>query len=244
MPDFQLSSADAEALLIALLSLSAERISSRRFEVPKHRKVIFDPQDGFGGLVQRYRCLSCHSTRGSGDPLACDITFEGSRANSEWLYHFLKRPYSMRRTISIAMPIFHVPDDEARLMAEYMSRVFSDSRIGTPGFSGSRTGVTWTQGAAHADAKRGQAVLDAKGNVLDLGPPSTDCRWAKPQSTWAKPSASTSPTESEKRNPYFRGRSRRPLHGNGGNPIIANVTNQRPMPIYPPTQAAKNSNSR
>jgi hypothetical protein len=40
-----------------------------------------------------------------------------------------------------------------------------------------------------------------------------------------------------------RRKARRPLHGNGDHPIIAHATNQRPTPIYPPTQAAKNSNS-
>ena len=50
MPDFVLNDADTEALTIALMSLNAERIPSRRYEVPKTRKVIFDPEDDFGAL--------------------------------------------------------------------------------------------------------------------------------------------------------------------------------------------------
>ncbi len=169
MPDFLLGDADAEALTIALMSLSAERIASKRFEVPRTRKVFFNPKDEFGRLERRYRCLSCHSIRGSGDPLASDLTFEGSRANRQWLYEFLKKPYSMRRTITIAMPIFNFPDEEARFMAEYMSRVFVDIRIGEG----------WRQGRDRADVDRGKALFDAKGCIAchqvndkggDIGP--------------------------------------------------------------------------
>ena len=51
-------------------------------------RLTFDPKDDFGALEQRYRCLSCHSIRGSGDPQACDITYEGSKVNRQWLYSF------------------------------------------------------------------------------------------------------------------------------------------------------------
>jgi mono/diheme cytochrome c family protein len=183
MPDFLFSDADSEALTIALMSLNAERISSRLYEVPKKRKVIFNPQDDFGGLAQRYRCLSCHSIRGSGDPQACDITFEGNKVNRQWLYAFLKKPYSMRRTITIAMPIFNFPDEEARLMADYMSQVFVDREMGSG----------WKRNAGNADAKRGKALFDAMGCVAchqvhdkggDVGPSLTIQVPEFPQGTW------------------------------------------------------------
>ena len=183
MPDFLLSDADAEALCIALMSLSAERISSRRYVVPRKREVFFNPQDEFGQLERRYRCLSCHGIRSSGDNLASDLTFEGSRVNREWLYHYLKTPYSMRRTITIAMPIFNFPDEEARFMAEYMSQVFVDSQIG----------VGWKKGRSAADADRGKALFDAKGCIAchqvqgiggDVGPSLTTQVPDFPQGTW------------------------------------------------------------
>ena len=155
MPDFQLTEADAKALTIALMSQSAEGISSKVYEVPRQRKVTFDPKDDFGALEQRYRCLSCHSIRGSGDPQACDITYEGSKVNRQWLYSFLKRPYSMRRTITIAMPIFNFPDDDARFMADYLSQVFVDRDIG----------AVWKSSQKSADAARGKKLFDAKGCI-------------------------------------------------------------------------------
>ena len=183
MPDFQLSDTDAEALAIALMSLSAERISSGRFEVPRQRKVIFDPKDNFGELEQRYRCLSCHGIRGSGDPQACDITFEGSKVDREWLYYYLKTPYSMRRTITVAMPLFNFPDQEARLMADYMSQVFVDREIG----------AGWKRGRQGADSDRGKTLFDSKGCIAchqlrgkggDVGPSLTTQVPGFPQGTW------------------------------------------------------------
>ncbi len=183
MPDFLLSNADAEALTIALMSHSAERVALRRFEVPRKRKVSFNPKDEFGQLERRYRCLSCHSIRGSGDLLASDLTFEGNRVNREWLYHYLKMPYSMRRLIAIAMPNFNFPDEEARFMAEYMSRVFVDSQIG----------VGWKRLRDRADAGRGKALFDAKGCFAchqlhnkggDIGPSLTTQVPEFPQGTW------------------------------------------------------------
>ncbi|MGA2033508.1 MAG: c-type cytochrome [Thermoguttaceae bacterium] len=183
MPDFQLNDPDAEALTIALMSQSAERVSLATYEVPAKRKPIFDPQDDFGGLAQRYRCLSCHSIRGSGDPQACDITWEGSKVTREWLYGFLKNPYSMRRTITIAMPLFNFPDEQARFMSEYMSAAFADRQIG----------AGWKQGQGAADAARGKALFDAKGCIAchqvhgkggDVGPSFTTQVPEFPQGTW------------------------------------------------------------
>ena len=183
MPDFLLNDADAEALTIALMSLSAERVSLANYEVPGKRRPIFDPKDDFGGLEQRYRCLSCHGIRGSGDPQACDITLEGSKVNRRWLYGFLKNPYSMRRTITIAMPSFNFPDDQSRFMSEYISAVFADRKIGEG----------WKQGLDGADAARGKALFDAKGCIAchqvngkggDVGPSFTTQVPEFPQGTW------------------------------------------------------------
>jgi len=183
MPDFLLNDAEAEALTIALMSQSAERVALANYEVPKTRKPIFDPKDDFGGLEQRYRCLSCHGIRGSGDPQACDITLEGSKVNRQWLYAFLKNPYSMRRMLTIAMPSFNFPDDQARFMSEYISSVFVDRQIGEG----------WKQGQEKADAARGKTLFDAKGCIAchqvngkggDVGPSFTTQVPDFPLGTW------------------------------------------------------------
>ncbi len=183
MPDFLVSDADAKALTIALLSQSAEGISSKIYEVPRPRKISFDPKDDFGALEQRYRCLSCHSIRGTGDAQACDITFEGSKVNRSWLSRFLKHPYSMRRTITIAMPLFNFPDEDAQFMADYMSQVFVDRDIGGK----------WKTAQKSADENRGKALFDAKGCIAchqlhdqggDVGPSFTTQVPEFGQGTW------------------------------------------------------------
>ena len=73
--------------------------------------------------------------------------------NRQWLYLFLKRPYSMRRTITIAMPIFNFPDEDARFMADYLSQVFVDRDFG----------AVWKKSQQLADANHGKALFDAKG---------------------------------------------------------------------------------
>ena len=89
----------------------------------------------------------------------------------------------MRRTITIAMPIFNFPDEDARFMADYMSQVFVDRRIGTG----------WKDGSQKADANRGKALFDAKGCIAchqvheqggDVGPSFTTQVPEYPQGTW------------------------------------------------------------
>ena len=89
----------------------------------------------------------------------------------------------MRRTITIAMPIFNFPDEEARFMADYMSAVFVDRQIG----------VGWKRGRSKADANRGKALFDAKGCIAchqvhgkggDVGPSLTTQVPEFPQGTW------------------------------------------------------------
>jgi len=183
MPDFQLSDEDAEALAIALMSHSEASIPSKRYEVLREQKEVFNPKDRFGVLERHYRCLSCHSIRGSGDRRASDLTYEGSRVNHDWLYHYLNVPYSMRRTLTIAMPIFHFEDKDARFMADYISSVLVDADFSSG----------WERGRDHADATKGKVVFDAKGCIAchqlhgkggDVGPSLTTQVPDFPQGTW------------------------------------------------------------
>jgi len=183
MPDFRLTQEEAKAITIALMSLTDDTVSSRRYEVPARERAVFNPRDDFGRLERNYRCLSCHSIRDSGDLLASDLTWEGSRVNQEWLYHYLNKPYSMRRTITLAMPIFHFPDEESRFMADYMSQVFVDTSIG----------ADWYAHQDQADAERGQALFDEKGCIAchqmhgsggDVGPSLTTQVPEFPHGTW------------------------------------------------------------
>jgi len=110
-------------------------------------------------------------------------TLEGNRVNREWLYHYMNKPYSMRRTLTIAMPIFHFPDDESRLMADYMAHVFVDSQLG----------AAWRLIRDQAVPQRGKALFKAKGCIAchqlhgtggDVGPSLTTQVPEFPHGTW------------------------------------------------------------
>ncbi len=183
MPDFQPSDEDTEALAIALMSLSEVGAPSKRFDAPRRPQTVFDPKDEFGKLERHYRCLSCHKIRSSGELLASDLTYEGNRVNREWLYHYLNQPYSMRRMLTIAMPIFHFPDEESRLMSEYMANVFVDTDLG----------AAWKRNRDKADAARGKTLFQAKGCMAchqvngtggDVGPSLTTQVPEFPHGTW------------------------------------------------------------
>jgi mono/diheme cytochrome c family protein len=183
MPNFELSDDDIEALTIALMGRGEPNFLPNQYEVPRTPTIAFDPQDSFGLLERRYRCLSCHSIRGSGIRQASDLTLEGSRVNREWLAHYLNIPYSMRRTLTIAMPNFHFVQADSQRMAEYMSLVFVDTRLDDD----------WQRDHDRADAPRGQALFDAKGCIAchqlngkggDVGPSLTTQVPEFPQGTW------------------------------------------------------------
>jgi mono/diheme cytochrome c family protein len=183
MPRFNLSDDDLEALVIAMMSRGKATVPSKTYEVHQTPRATFDPSDRFGVLQAHYRCLSCHSIRGTGDRQASDLTLEGSRVRGEWLFHYLNTPYSMRRTLTIAMPIFHFRDEESRFMSDYMSMVFVDTRLDDD----------WERNRERADSDRGKALFDAKGCIAchqlhgkggDVGPSLTTQVPAFPQGTW------------------------------------------------------------
>jgi mono/diheme cytochrome c family protein len=183
MPSFELPDDDLEALTVALMSRHKAGIASKQYEVAQPPRATFEPQDRFGVLERHYRCRSCHSIRGTGDRQASDLTFEGSRVRPVWLAHYLNTPYSMRRGLTIAMPIFHFSDEESRIMSEYMSMVFVDTRLD----------ADWEQNRERADGERGKALFDAKGCIAchqlhgkggDVGPSLTTQVPEFPQGTW------------------------------------------------------------
>jgi hypothetical protein len=93
----------------------------------------FRPAGAFGELYERYKCYVCHRFNGYGGMLAPDLTFEGSRAQHKWIVDFLKNPQTLRPTLTFRMPQFNIPNDEANVLADYLSMVMQTANVNLAG---------------------------------------------------------------------------------------------------------------
>jgi len=90
--------------------------------VPR-KEANFHPTGSFGEVYRRYKCDACHKFNGYGSDLAPDLSYEGSRANRQWMVDFLKNPQTLRPTLILRMPQFNMSEKEAATLADYMAMV-------------------------------------------------------------------------------------------------------------------------
>jgi cytochrome c2 len=122
MPNFHLSPEEARLITSVVLGLTKEKVSANRLAAnnPRLRQV----EEG-RKLISQHNCRGCHVVNRRGraiealieDPnfLPPDLTPQGERAQSPWLFAFLKDPTVMkiRPWMSVRMPTFHFTDQEA-----------------------------------------------------------------------------------------------------------------------------------
>jgi nitric oxide reductase subunit C len=90
--------------------------------VPR-KEVGFHPTGSFAEVYERYKCYTCHKFNGYGGDLAPELTYEGSRAQRQWIVDFLKHPQTLRPTLILRMPQFNMSDKDAAILADYMTMV-------------------------------------------------------------------------------------------------------------------------
>jgi mono/diheme cytochrome c family protein len=124
MPQYNLNPTDLDALTTALLSSTGAPSSSglQRLIVPRGN-AAFHPAGAFGEVYERYKCYTCHKFNGYGGDLAPDLSYEGSRAQRQWLMDFLKSPQTLRPTLILRMPQFNMSDAEAATLTDYIGAV-------------------------------------------------------------------------------------------------------------------------
>ncbi len=124
MPLYRLPPADLDAVTTALLSMTGTPSSSglQKLVVPR-TDAAFRPSGAFSRVYERYKCYVCHAFNGFGGTLAPDLSYEGSRAQRQWLISFLKSPQTLRPTLVVRMPQFNMSDDEAATLADYITLV-------------------------------------------------------------------------------------------------------------------------
>jgi mono/diheme cytochrome c family protein len=124
MPQYNWNQADLDAITTALLSMKgAPPTSALQNLVVPRKQVAFRPTGAFAEVYERYKCYTCHKFNGYGGDLAPDLTYEGSRAQRQWIVDFLKNPQTLRPTLILRMPQFNMSDKDAATLADYMTMV-------------------------------------------------------------------------------------------------------------------------
>jgi mono/diheme cytochrome c family protein len=124
MPQYNWNPSDLDAITTAVLSMKgAPATSALQNLVVTRKEVAFHPTGSFGEVYERYKCYTCHKFNGYGGNLAPDLTYEGSRAQRQWIVDFLKNPQTLRPTLILRMPQFNMSDKEAATLADYMTMV-------------------------------------------------------------------------------------------------------------------------
>lgn len=133
MPTYDFTRDEARDVTLALLAQADLTVLPDAFVVRDSSAATLPLSGEFGRLVQRYQCLACHSVNGIGHNLSYDLGVEGSRAQREWLYRYLKLPYTIRPILTVRMPIFNLTDEEARILADGIADSWRDPAIDAAG---------------------------------------------------------------------------------------------------------------
>jgi cytochrome c2 len=130
MPNFYVTPKEAETITSVIVGLTEDRVDPHKLASRDSRQRVIEEGRK---LVSQHNCRGCHVVTDYGraiadtieDPglLPPDLTPEGSRVQSEWLFNFLKDPsvMNMRPWLGVRMPTFHFPDVEADTLVKYFA---------------------------------------------------------------------------------------------------------------------------
>jgi mono/diheme cytochrome c family protein len=129
MPTFGFTPDEAAAVTVALLSQRAREIPAA-WTTRDPVRPPYQPQGAFGALVRRYRCLSCHSIRGTGGTLSTVVLDRiGSQLRRNYIEQYVQNPIAVRVGLQVRMPHLNIARDEARVLADYLSTVMVDDSL-------------------------------------------------------------------------------------------------------------------
>jgi mono/diheme cytochrome c family protein len=126
MPNFRLSEDEAQKITAVVLGLTKERVAEAKLAARDSRSRIME--EGRKLIAQR-NCRGCHVVDGRGRAIASlisdpnflppDLSPQGRRVQSPWLFNFLKDPTVMkiRPWMNVRMPTFMFTDQEANTLA-------------------------------------------------------------------------------------------------------------------------------
>jgi mono/diheme cytochrome c family protein len=140
MPNFHLTVDEAQRITTVVLGLTKDAIGASKYAAtdPRMRAI----EEG-RKRVSQHNCRGCHVVDGTGRAIAStiadtnflppDLSPEGARAQSPWLFNFLKDPTVMkiRPWLSVRMPTFHFTDEEANTLVAYFAEEGRKSQFDT-----------------------------------------------------------------------------------------------------------------
>jgi cytochrome c2 len=190
MPSYGFNPDDTRAITTALLALGAQAVPDHVRYAPPQKPALL-PGGPVGGLIQSYRCLSCHLIGDKGtDVSTAPLAFEGSKVRREWLVDYLMLSYTIRPILEERMPVLRMPKEDATQLADALENFYVDPSIPEDPFAG--------RPAADADPAEGQRLYVSLGcrscHIIGAGggyygPPLTEAgRRLKPgwTYTWLK----------------------------------------------------------
>jgi len=128
MPDFHFTEEEIEAITVALLSYRDGNLPIE-YIVPEQAQSTYNPQGGFGKLVDDLSCFACHKFYGRGGTIAPDLTIVGSQLQTDWIKDYFKVPYTIRPILTERMLNLFITDKEINAMVEYMEMVLRDNAM-------------------------------------------------------------------------------------------------------------------
>lgn len=146
MPNFHLSEEEARLITMVVTGLTKDMVA-------QNRMAAMDPQSRLieegRKRVSQHNCRACHIVDRSGRAIASlisdtnflppDLSPEGARAQSPFLFNFLKDPSTMkiRPWLSVRMPTFQLDDHEANTLVTFFAgegqaQQFDTTRVTNP----------------------------------------------------------------------------------------------------------------
>jgi len=130
MPNFHLSENEARLITTVVLGLTKDAVAPEKLAGQDPRSRLMEEGRK---RVSQHNCRACHRVDGYGRAIAAlisdtnflppDLSPEGARAQSAFLFNFLKDPSVMkiRPWLSVRMPTFHFTDDETNTLVTFLA---------------------------------------------------------------------------------------------------------------------------
>jgi cytochrome c2 len=130
MPNFHLAPEEARRIAMVVVGLTKEKVAENRMAGRDARTRLIEEGRK---RVSQHNCRACHVVDGRGRAIAStiadanflppDLSPEGARAQSPFLFNFLKDPTVMkiRPWLGVRMPTFHFTDQEANTLVTFFA---------------------------------------------------------------------------------------------------------------------------